>query len=462
MASKAGSSHLAGDHPPPPVSGGTDGAAVSSIETRFRDALQLAGALAQPQTLLVAFSGGLDSRVLLQLAAGLRPQARFRLRAMHVHHGLSANADDWAEFCRQACAALDVPLDVVRIAVARNSGLGIEAAARAARYQALLATDADWVLLAHHEDDQAETLLLQLLRGAGAKGLSAMAAADPQRRLLRPLLDVTRAELEHHARDHGLRWIEDESNADTVYDRNYCRHEILPVMARRFPAARTTLARSARHLAEAAGLLDALASLDAERAVEGGKLRISALAAMDEPRARNLLRWWLSASVRLVPNAAVLAEILRQLVEAKADAHVRFVLGERVLCRYRGYACLERETAPVPIDLAWHGETELRLPDGSRLSFERRQGAGLAWHRLEGRQLRICNRRGGERFRPDSRRPQRTLKHLLQEAAMPPWLRERLPLLYLDQTLAIVPGIGTASALQAAPHEEGLEVRWQP
>jgi tRNA(Ile)-lysidine synthase len=424
--------------------------------------LQLAGALAQPQTLLVAFSGGLDSRVLLQLAADLRPQARFRLRAMHVHHGLSANADDWAEFCRQTCAALDVPLDVVRIDVARNGGLGIEAAARAARYQALLNAGADWVLLAHHEDDQAETLLLQLLRGAGAKGLSAMAAADPHRRLLRPLLDVTRAELERHARDHGLRWIEDESNADIAYDRNYCRHEILPVMARRFPAVRKTLARSARHLAEAAGLLDALASLDAAHALEGGRLRISALAAMDEPRARNLLRWWLSASERLLPNAAALGEILRQLVEAKADANVRFVLGERVLRRYRGYAWLERETAPVPIDLTWHGETEMRLPDGSRLSFERRPGAGLAWHHLDKMPLRICNRQGGEHFRPDSRRPTRTLKHLLQEAAVPPWQRQRLPLLYLGETLAIVPGIGTACALQAAPHEEGLEVRWQP
>ena len=461
MPSKSGASHPAGTNPSSPLSGGTR-AADSSLETHFYRALSQAGALAQDQELLVAFSGGLDSRVLLQLAAAAQPHAGFRLRAVHVHHGLSANADAWVDFCRTTCAALNVPLDIVHVAVDKSSGLGIEATARAARYQALLEAGADWVLLAHHEDDQAETLLLQLLRGAGAKGLSAMAAADPKRRLLRPLLDVSRAELERYARAQGLSWIEDESNADTAYDRNYCRHQILPVMTQRFPAARTTLARSAGHLAEAAQLLDALAMLDAAGAVDADRLSISALAALDAARARNLLRWWLSASEQAVPGTAALQEMLRQLIGARADASVQLVLGDMCIRRYRGLAYLERNTLPLPLAMAWHGEAELWLPDGSRLVFERGHGTGLAVARLGMNMLQIRNRQGGERFQPDCRRPSRTLKHLLQEAVMPPWLRARLPLLFWGEQLVVVPGIGIACGLEAAADEEGLEVYWQP
>src|SRR3989344_6895459 len=178
------------------------------------------------QKLLLAFSGGLDSRVLLELLAELRSGIGFDLRAMHVHHGLSPNADDWAKFCSDTCAALNVPIEIVRVSVAKDSGLGLEAAARTARYQALLNAGADYVVLAHHQDDQAETLLLQLLRGAGAKGLSGMASRDEERRLLRPLLDNTRAELLAFAKQHHLQWITDESNVDISYDRNYCRHEV--------------------------------------------------------------------------------------------------------------------------------------------------------------------------------------------------------------------------------------------
>ena len=461
MPSRSGARHPAGTNPSSPVSGGTR-AADSSLETRFHRTLSQVGALEQDQQLLVAFSGGLDSRVLLQLAAAVHTHTDFRLRAMHVHHGLSANADAWADFCRDTCATLGVPLDIVHVSVDKTSRLGIEAAARAARYRVLLGTGADWVLLAHHEDDQAETLLLQMLRGAGAKGLSAMAAVDPGRRLLRPLLDVSRAELAHYAKTHDLCWVEDESNADTAYDRNYCRHEILPVMARRFPAARATLARSARHLAEAAQLLDALAVMDATGAVEAGRLSISALAALDAPRARNLLRWWLSASEQAAPSTAALQEMLRQLVEARTDASVQLVLGDMRVCRYRGFAYLEPNTVSLPLAMTWQREAELSLPDGSRLVFERQCGGGLAVVRLDVDKLQIRNRQGGERFQPDCRRPSRTLKHLLQEAAMPPWLRARLPLLYCGDKLAAVPAIGIACELQASEDEEGVEVYWQP
>lgn len=416
------------------------------------------------QKLLAAFSGGLDSRVLLELLTRLQPVLQYELSAMHVHHGLSANADSWADFCRTVCLDLNIPLEIVHVEVPADSGKGKEAAARKARYAVLNGGGADFIALAHHEGDQAETLLLQLLRGAGVKGLSVMAKHDGKNRYLRPLLDVPRAELADFAAQQELTWIEDESNADTGYDRNFCRHQILPVMEQRFPAATRTLARSAFHLAESAQLLDQLAELDARSCIQDGQLNVKAMAGLTEPRARNLLRWWLAGHQQTMPSAQRLEEMLRQLLSARADASVKIAVdGEQGvwLRRYRDLAYLESGAATLPLGLMWQGEAELTLPDGSRLVFEEKLGEGLAFRRLGINKLRISSRLGGERFRPDANKPTRTLKHLLQESHMPPWQRQRLPLLYCDDTLAVVPGIGVAADMHALAQEPGLVVTWQ-
>ncbi len=436
--------------------------ATTSSQLQTRLASCLASVLRPSQKLLLAFSGGLDSRVLLELLAVLRPDIGFELSAMHVHHGLSPNADDWAKFCSDTCAALNIPIQIAHVNVSKRSGLGVEAAARDARYQALLSADADYVVLAHHQDDQAETLLLQLLRGAGAKGLSGMAIQDAQRRLLRPLLDVSRAELLAFAQQQHLQWITDESNDDISYDRNYCRHEILPILEKRFPAAKQTLARSASHLAEAAALLDELAQIDAGQ-IDTGQLDLSVLASLSEPRAKNLLRWWLAANGQSLPSTVRLQEMLRQLLTAKAEAGVKISVNNEgvYLRRYQGFAYLEFNHNSLPIALVWQGEPELRLPDNSRLIFEQKIGCGLAFKRLGITKLRIAHRAGGERFKPDLAKPTRTLKHLLQEANMPPWQRERLPLIYCDDSLAVVPGVGVACHLQAREDEAGLMILWE-
>jgi tRNA(Ile)-lysidine synthase len=410
----------------------------------------------------VAFSGGLDSRVLLELLAELRPAMDFDLCAMHVHHGLSPQADDWAKFCRDVCLALDIPLQIEHVNVSRDSGTGIESAAREVRYKALMSQHADYVVLAHHQDDQAETLLLQLLRGAGAKGLSAMAMQDDARRLLRPLLDVPRADLQAYAEEHRLQWITDESNHDISYDRNYCRHEIFPVLEKRFPSARQTLARSASHLAEAAMLLDMLAEMDAGKTTK--QLDLTKLAGLPEPRARNLLRWWLSVNGQRLPATVRLQEMLRQLLTSRADATIKIALDTAkgvYLRRYQNQAYLELNGHDRPFALLWQGETELNLPDNSRLIFERRPGLGLAFERLGINRLRIASRSGGERFKPDLAKPTRTLKHLLQEAGIPPWQRERLPLVYCDDALAVVPGVGVECSMQAREDETGLMIVWE-
>lgn len=453
-------------HPVKKHAAGTSAAASDSSQLVTGLTAQL-GKIIQPgQQLLLAYSGGLDSCVLLHLLVQLRSELGFDLHALHVHHGLSPNANDWVQFCEKTCAALDVPLRVVRVDVAVDKGTGIEAAARHARYQALFESEADFIVLAHHQDDQAETLLLQLLRGAGVKGLAAMAMVDPERRLLRPLLDISRGELLQYAAARGLDWIEDESNLDRRYDRNYLRHELMPLIEARFKSASKVLARTAGHMAESAVLLDDLAQIDA--ACTGlsvpeirQRLPLDCLHKLALPRARNLLRWWLSLNQLEMPSAVRLAEMLNQLLCAREDAAISIKLGaDAHLKRYRDAVYIDFRYSSAPFSLLWSGQSQLELPDGSFLTFEKRTGAGLACARLGVEKLRIASREGGERFKPDVSRPTRTLKHLLQEANIPPWERQRLPLVYLDDELAMVPGIGVAANLQPQPNEAGLLIEW--
>ncbi len=420
---------------------------------------------ADSQTLLLALSGGVDSMVLLDLLvyAQAQPQVRFILHALHVHHGISPNADTWADVCSACCDALNVPMQVTRIQLPADNDSGIEAAARQARYHALSSQDANHVLLAHHQDDQAETLLLQLLRGSGVKGLAAMGRHDAERKLLRPLLDVARADILEYAEARKLQWVEDESNSDTHFDRNFCRHQVLPVLEQRFPAAKASFARSASHMAEAASLLDELAAIDGQRCAIGLQLDLAALTTLSMPRARNLFRWWLSQQGYAMPSTAKLDDMLSQLMGARPDAMLKVAVDSKRgiwLRRYNGMGYLE-EDRPAPFSMTWQGEAELMLSYNSRLVFEKKMGEGLAYSRLCIDKLRISPRIGGERFKPDMARPTRTLKHLLQEANMPPWQRQQLPLVYCDDALAVVPAIGVASHMQAQAHEEGLVIRWE-
>lgn len=445
-----------------PVAPGSAGALVSS---RLQQHLQ--HFIAQHHIeghLLVALSGGLDSCVLLHLLAALRDKPGMRFSAMHVHHGLSPHADQWAEHCQRLCAAYGIPLQVVRVDVPRDSGQGLEAAARHLRYEALRAVQADYVVLAHHQDDQAETVMLQLLRGAGMRGLAAMAAHDTTQRLLRPLLDIPREQLADYAAAHHLVWVEDESNHDTHYDRNFCRQQVLPMLEQRFPGARKALARSGLQAAEAECLQMALAEQDAANAVRGDALSVASLQALGEVRARNLLRWWLSPRLRYLPPREHLQEILRQLLTASADASLALLLDREHglwLRRYRGFAHVVAERNSATLDMTWDQQSLLTLPDGSELCFEQQHGAGLALHRLSGKSLRIRHRQGGEHFKPFADRPGRSLKHWLQEAAIPPWQRERLPLVFCDDELVCVPGIGMASHWQAEADEDGLRINWR-
>lgn len=414
--------------------------------------------LAASARVTVAYSGGLDSSVLLHLLA--RSGLPMQLRALHVHHGLSPHADAWAAHCRRVCGALNVPLEERRVQVS-PSGQGLEAAAREARYRAFAALDTDLLLLAQHRDDQAETVLLQCLRGGGLRGLAAMPVqAELGRiRLLRPLLECTRAELADWARSHGLDWVEDESNDDLALTRNRLRHRLLPQLERHSPGIAAALASRAGQFAEWAELLDQLAEIDAAGAMDANGLTIARLAGLPRPRAANLLRYFVEGQGAPLRQHA-LNEALEQLLHAAPEAAPRVDLGDSCLARFQGRVQVVPRVlmeAPVWDGPVWNGEAELILPGSGRLSFHAVVGAGV---RLEPGVTRIGRRQGGERLHLAPGAPGRTLKNLLRESGIPPWLRAHLPLVHVRDRLAWVAGLGAEADFLAAPGAPGWLIEW--
>ena len=378
---------------------------------------------------VVGLSGGLDSTVLLHTCAG-SPQAReCGLRAIHVHHSLHADADAWAAHCQRACGELGVPLRIVRVAVERDSGDGLEAAARKARHAAFEAElgDDEVLALAHHRDDQAETFLLRALRASGPDGLAAMRSWRRYGRgwLWRPLLDVPRAQLLAYAQHHRLCWIEDPSNLDTGLDRNLLRHRVLPLLRERWPHVDAAFARSAALSGDAVELLDAedARALAAVRSDDPRTLDLAALSQLPAARRARVLRRWI-AELALPPLPAEgIARIDNELLAAAADRVAEFAWQHAVIRRWRGVLHADRQRAALPPDwtLRWDGHEPALLPDGSTLALE---GAT----RFDA-MLVLGARQGGERITLPGRGHSHALKHVLQDLGVPPWQRERLPLL---------------------------------
>ncbi|MDP1524930.1 MAG: tRNA lysidine(34) synthetase TilS [Rhodocyclaceae bacterium] len=283
----------------------------------------------------LALSGGVDSMALLHACLEMQRagQFEFTLDVVHVHHGLSPHADAWTAFCQERSAYYGLPCEVVRVEVERGSSDGLEGAARRARHAVFRDRDCDWLLLAHHQDDQAETMLFNLLRGSGLAGAAGMHECNG--RLLRPWLDVTRAEIERYAQEKALTWIVDESNADERFSRNYLRARIFPVLRERFPAGPRNLARAAGHFSEARRLLDELACLDLGDAPQGFPLSLKCLKNLSEARARNLLRFLFSIRQVPIPSEARLSEAVQQLCEAGPDKHPVIRFGPYELVRRR-------------------------------------------------------------------------------------------------------------------------------
>jgi tRNA(Ile)-lysidine synthase len=444
--------------------------------------------------LCVGLSGGLDSTVLLHLLKEQAAHFPFELSAVHVNHRVHPEALRWQEFCERLCLAMNVPLRVETIEVDRRDPEGLEAAARRLRYAAYTRQPADFIVLAHHQDDQAETLLTQLLRGAGVPGLAAMPELRPLAKrglttffetlgsdhfpgkkwsdpfpgpfagpaVFRPLLAVPRASLVALAEADGLEWVDDPSNEDTTLVRNYLRHRVGPVLSEQFPSWKANIARSAAHLAEAAALLDVLARADYEQCGDEKGIRTSDALALGEARAANLLRAWLEWQGAPACSAAQLREWLCQ-ASAGHDRNPRLRWGGWELTRFDGrwqlHPAVASDWAPQQLD-SWPPQP-VTLPGAGILRATPVIGTGVRENALMG-PMTVRRREGGERLRPRAGGPSRSLRNLLQEAGVPPWQRAAMPLVFCQGKLACVPGVAVDAEFLAGPGEAGLELAWVP
>lgn len=414
----------------------------------------------------IGFSGGLDSMVLLDLALQDR-MALPPLHAIHVDHGLHPNSADWGAYCRAWCREREIDFTLLTLTGRPPAGTSVEAWARQARYAALAAQldPGDVLLTAHHADDQLETFLLQALRGAGPAGLAAIA---PWRRfasgfVARPLLSLTREQLHEYAVDRGLQWLEDPSNADPSLDRNFLRGAVLPLLRTRWPQAAQTVSRSARHCAQAARQLECWSEVHAHPdVVVDGALALAPWLARSSVERDLLLRHWLAHIGLPLPSARMLSSMAQQLANAGADRQVllRYPGGE--IRRHRGYAYAMAPLADAPSDsLAWPDPTSpLALPPGlGLLGLESTRG-GLDPAQLTGRHVEVRFRRGGERIRLSGQRHRKLLTELCRQVGIAPWVRDRLPLLWVDGELAAVAETWVAAAFAARSDAVGMRLRW--
>lgn len=429
-----------------------------------------------------ALSGGGDSLALLAALAALRRRHRsLALRAIHVDHGLQETSRAWARQCRAHARGLQVPLIVRRVQVRCQKGESVEAAARAARYAAfagLLRTD-EALLTAHHLEDQAETVLLQMLRGAGIAGLAAMPARAPLGKgwLLRPLLEVPRSALRDYARERGWDWIEDPMNADLRFDRAYVRHELLAPLRVRWPAAARSLARTARHAGDARQLLADVAARDLLAAADGPDLAVPVLRRLADDRRRNALREWIVRQGSRVPDTRRLVEIAGPMLAARADALPQVTWdggsvrrhGNRLVCEPQGAVGRANEVAaahreqPAPGEWRWQETPVIWLPGArGRIGVQADTHGTLDLDLLPAALL-VRWRLGGERLRPRRGGPSRSVKRLLQDARIAPWARAAVPLVYAGDRLVAVGDrwIDADYQASAATRRRG-RIMWQP
>lgn len=395
------------------------------------------------KTYWIAFSGGVDSHVLLHLLATLQAHYPIKIKAIHVHHGLSLFADDWVKHCEKICESLDVTLIIQTVQVGDKNK---EESARNARY-AVFAEQMkphDFLLTAHHQDDQAETVLLQLVRGAGLKGLSAMPEMKSFSKGMhaRPLLHFSRQAIEQYATQHQLIWIQDESNDNPYFARNFIRHHVLDVFKKRWPSISQTLSRVAAHCSEAQCLLDDI-SHELLTRVKGSiqdTLSVKKLNELSDARQKLVLRLWFNQLNFPNPSMKKLQQIQQTVLQARADKCPHLFWGDVEVRRYRDNLYAMKKLIPLDFsqELKWNLTQSLIIPNLGELTVKRVKGQGL---KTDIKNVSVRFRQGGERCQLPGRLKHHTLKKIFQIAGIPPWQRDRLPFLYVDDQLACVVGL---------------------
>jgi len=420
-------------------------------------------------TFIVAYSGGCDSHVLLHILSELKKQNLIKnVSAVHVNHQLHKESDSWAEHCVSQCKTYNIPCDVFTVNVNTESGKGVESAARTARYAALenVVHESCFLLAAQHADDQVETFLLQSLRGSGVKGLAAMPLFKPFSKglLCRPLLSFSQNDILEYAHINNLEWIEDPSNSDTKFDRNYLRKNIMPLLKERWPAINKTLLRVTEHQAEAVNLIDDLAIIDLDlTGTKNGLLAVTKLNLLSESRRKNVIRYWLHNIKNFsMPNSVHMNRILTEVLNAPEDATPCVTWDDVIVRRFKNELYVDINNLHgeklVNKTLSWSGGNIL-LNNKVKLITEQIVGDGVSVLKLKDKNIEIRFRQGGEVCCPVGRGPHKhKLKKLLQEWGVPPWLRDSIPLVYADDDLVQVVGFCVCDSFAAKSNENGFHI----
>jgi len=418
----------------------------------------------------LAYSGGIDSHVLLHVLA--KHQHHFngiRINAVHINHALNPQADQWAEHCRKICNELQVSYIDIDVDATPVPGESPEARAREVRYQAILRLirEGDCLLTAHHQDDQVETLLLQLMRGSGPKGLAAMPqwTSFGAGSLARPFLQVRREDLHAYALANKLKWIIDESNLDTKFDRNFIRHEVVPKLAQRWPSLAQTISRSARYCAEAVEILDDAA----EQHLKGINpdhlpyLSVSNLVQLSKAQQRNVIRYWINQNHMNTPSSTQLEQIIEQVLSAAADSTPIVSWEGCEVRRYRDQIYILPTLQPINVDqvIPWDIANPVIFKGIGELKAISSISSGVAKKYISPDSVNIHFRQGGETIQPVGRTQHHALKKLFQEQGVPPWIRERMPLIYINDQLAAVGDMFISQQFQAAEGEDGYIFQWE-
>ena len=416
---------------------------------------------------LVAYSGGLDSHVLLHLMASLDEESGVCIKALHINHNIQRESRAWAGHCRDTCRALGVELDVIDVDAARPGKESPESWARQLRYAAIenILAEGEILLTAHHQDDQLETLLLRLLRGSGVLGLASMRPVRPFGRGLhaRPLLHQSRDQLRDYAVRNSLVWIDDPSNADKRLDRNFVRHEVLPAIKDRWPSVAAPVTRTIRIFSETQELLDDVAQQDLQGCSthKPDVLAIDRLKKLSTPRQKNLVRYWSRTLGLPSPDSRSVSHIVTGVIHARHDSKGRVRWKGAELLRYGNYIQLAGPLKEIDESAIreWDFAGPCRLEFGELTAVEG-YGNGLKKELCNGARVEIRYRCGGEKIRLPGRSCRHKLKKLFQENATPPWLRERVPLIYVGDRLAMVAGFWTDADFVAAADEPSWTVTW--
>lgn len=417
------------------------------------------------QRFWIAYSGGVDSHALLYSMARIRSQlSGIEIRAIHIDHQLSPLSTQWSAHCRQVCQQLQIPYQCIVVDAKAGARESPEAKARAARYDAFrsILKPGDALLTAHHQDDQAETLLLQLLRGSGPRGLAAMPKYSEMSEgwLCRPILELSREQILQYAREQHLQWIDDLSNQDPAFDRNFLRLQVIPLLKQRWPALARTISRSAQLCADAVVMIDAVASEDLRHLIDGSdqRLSITRLQSLTRERQHNAVRAWLERLALPCPPQKTLHQIWTQVIDTQPHAIPCLQWPGAEVRRYRGYLYAMRPLQAFDHrqSITWQLEHAVTVSGVGRICAEAVTGRGLAKVHL--RNVTIRFRQGGERCKLPKRGGEHSLKNLFQEMGIVPWMRARIPLIYADGELAAVGDLLVCERFAATENETGLRI----